>query len=91
MSQATWHGVTEGIRKIARREAADNGAGAERFLVKQVDPLKMESFHEDVTLKEDDDGIDFLHGLAADAQVGDTILVVTDRNGERVAVGRIPG
>ena len=88
MSQGTWRGTVDRIWDIGRRQAEANGAGAERFLVKKTSPMKLESFHDDTVLHEGDDDFDIAHA-AADADVGDTVMVITDRNGARIAVGKI--
>jgi hypothetical protein len=75
------------VRKIARDEARRASPPVERFRVRRVKPLRLESFRSDALLDEEDDDVIVQRGIRAQLKAGDTALVATERDGDRVVIG----
>lgn len=79
----------EMMRRIARQEAVRVSPPPRKFRVVKLSPFTVEALGSDARLVEDDDDFEIGRFVKSEAEVGDTVLVSTDGNGEHTAHGLI--
>lgn len=75
------------VRRRAEKSARHVSPLPERFKVTRVKPLLLEAYGSDLKLSEKDDDLEIGRGLRRHLSKGDDVMVVNDREGDRVVVG----
>lgn len=74
------------VRKTAGKAARRESPPAERFKVVRKSPLLLEAYGSGQKLAEDDSDFEISRGLRRMLSKGDDVMVITDREGDRMAV-----
>lgn len=77
------------LRKLIEDGVRRHAPGIERYHVKSLKPLTLESFSSDDKLVDGEDGFDVTRNIRVHAKVGHTVVVSTDAEGDKIAHGLI--
>lgn len=76
--------VADEVRRIIREEARNASPPLEKFVVRRVNPLKLESFTSDRILEEGEDDFFVSKGARKKLKAGDVAYVATEADGDYV-------
>lgn len=74
------------VRKKAAKTARHVSPTPERFKVLRVKPLLLDAYGSDLKLSEKDDDLEIGRGVRRHLSKGDDVMVITERDGDRVVV-----